>query len=258
MKRDDLPAAGDVTPGAEAFSFEGGPSGVLLLHGFTGNPSSLRQIGEALAERGHSVECPRYPGHGTTWRDLGRYRWTDWVRAAELGLERLTSQTESVVLLGLSMGGAMAAHLAANHPDRVDAVAVVNGYFRDARILIAPLLWRVIPTQKGIGNDIRKEGADELPYERIPARAIAELARFIKVVRGDLPQMRQPLVVFKSAEDHVVPKGTLAWFMRRAGSERKELIELPDSYHVATLDNDAETILERTHELAEAALDHRA
>jgi carboxylesterase len=256
-EREGVPAAGSVVPGCEAFHMEGGPAGVLLLHGFTGNPSSLRQIGEWLTARGHAVECPRYPGHGTTWRDLGRYGWRDWAREARQALERLSSRTEAVVVLGLSMGGAMAIHLAANHPDRVHAVAVVNAYLRDRRILMAPYLWPLIPSQKGIGNDIRKEGGDEKPYERIPARGIAELAKFLRVVSRELPRMRQRTVVFNSSADHVVPKGTAAWLMSRVGSERTELVELRESYHVATVDHDAELIFERTHELAEAALRER-
>ena len=248
-----LPSAGSIVPGAEPFTFDGGSTGVLLLHGFTGNPSSLRQLGEWLSARGHAVECPRYPGHGsTTWRDLARYRWTDWAREADRALERLSTRTDVVVLLGLSMGGAMGVHLAATRPDRVHGLAIVNGFFRDRRILATPYVWPLIPPQRGIGNDIAKEGADELPYERIPVRAVAELAKFLRVVRKELPHVRQPLLVFNSTDDHVVPKGTAAWLMSRIGSSRKELVELERSYHVATLDHDAELIFERTHDFAES------
>lgn len=243
-----------VVPGAEPFSFEGGPAGILLLHGFTGNPSSMRPVGEWLAARGHAVEGPRYPGHGTVWRDLARYRWQDWVGEAKGALDRLTARTEAVVACGLSMGGAMALHLAATRPDAIKAVVVVNGFLRDRRIVLIPYLWRVIPPQKGVGNDIAKEGQNELPYERIPARAIAELARFLRLVTKELPSIRQPAVVFNAPQDHVVPKGTAEWLMSRLGTADKELVELPNSYHVATLDHDAEMIFERTHELAERAV----
>lgn len=242
-----------VVPGAEAFSFEGGPAGVLLLHGFTGNPSSMRPLGEWLAARGHAVECPRYPGHGTTWRDLARPGWQDWVAEAERGLDRLVRRSEAVVACGLSMGGAMALHLAARRPEAIRSVVVVNGFLRDRRISLLPYIWRLIPPQKGVGNDIAKEGGDELPYERVPARGIGQLARFLRVVANELREVRQPVVVLNSAQDHVVPKGTAAWLMSRLGSAEKRLIDLPSSYHVATLDHDAETIFERTHELAERA-----
>ena len=237
--------------GTEPFAFEGGPAGILLLHGFTGNPASMRPLGEWLAARGHAVECPRYPGHGTQWRDLAGPRWQDWAEEAEAALDRLAARTTGVVACGLSMGGAMGLHLAAKRPDAIKAVVVVNGFLRDRRITLIPYIWRLVPAQKGVGNDINKEGQNELPYERIPARAIAHLARFLRQVAKELPSVRQPVVVFNSAQDHVVPKGTAQWLMGRLGSQEKELVELANSYHVATLDHDAELIFERTHELAE-------
>ena len=244
---------GPVLPGAEPFSFEGGPAGILLLHGFTGNPSSMRPLGEWLTARGHAVECPRYPGHGTSWKDLARPRWQEWAAEAGRALDRLTERTEAVVACGLSMGGAMALHLAATRPDSIRSVVVVNGFLRDRRITLVPYFWRLVPPQKGVGNDIAKEAQNELPYERIPARGIAELARFLRTVNGELPSVRQPVVVFNSPQDHVVPKGTAQWLMSRLGTTEKELVELPNSYHVATLDHDAEMIFERTHELAQRA-----
>jgi carboxylesterase len=244
---------GPVVPGAEPFSFEGGPAGILLLHGFTGNPSSMRPLGEWLAARGHAVECPRYPGHGTSWRDLGRHRWQEWAAEAGRALDRLAERTDAVVACGLSMGGAMALHLAASRPEAIRSVVVVNGFVRDRRIVAVPYIWRLIPPQKGVGNDIAKDAQNELPYERIPARGIAELARFLRVVNKELSSVRQPVVVFNSPQDHVVPKGTAKWLMSRLGTSEKELVELPNSYHVATLDHDAEVIFERTHELAQRA-----
>lgn len=243
-----------IRPGCEPFSFEGGPIGLLLLHGFTGNPSSLRRIGEWLAARGHAVSCPLYPGHGRTWQELGRARWRDWVAEAEGSLQHLAGSVQGVVILALSFGSAVGLHLAARHADMVRGVALVNPYVRDRRLLVAPALWPLIPSVKGIGNDINKAGEDELPNERIPARALAEVARFFRVVKAELPSIHQPLLVFDSLEDHVVPKGTTEWVLERVGSERKELVRLPNSYHVATLDHDAELIFERTHEFAEAVV----
>lgn len=241
-----------IRPGCEPFAFDGGPVGILLLHGFTGNPASLRRIGEWLAARGHAVACPLLPGHGRGWRDLAGPRWQDWVGEAERALRDLAGRCEGVVLLALSFGAAIALHLAARHPDAVKGVALVNAYVRDRRIALTPFLWPLIPPRKGVGNDIKKPGEDELPNERIPVRGLAEVARFLRVVAGELPSVRQPLLVFNAREDHVVPRGTAQWLLRRVGSERKELVELPNSYHVATLDHDAELIFERTHEFAEA------
>jgi carboxylesterase len=241
-----------IREGCEPFSFDGGPVGLLLLHGFTGNPAALRRIGEWLAARGHAVACPLYPGHGRDWRDLGRHRWEEWVGEAERALRDLADGVEAVVVLALSFGATVALHLAARSSDLIRGLALVNPYVRDRRILVAPYLWPVKSSVDGIGNDIRKPGQDELPGERVPVRGLAEVAKLMGVVRRQLPSIRQPLLLFESTEDHVVPKGTARWLLERIGSERKELVPLPNSFHVATLDHDAELIFERTHEFAEA------
>lgn len=236
---------GPVMAGAEPFSVEGGPAGVLLLHGFTGNPASMRLVGEWLAQRGHAVAAPRYPGHGTRWEDLGRTTWRDWAGEAERALDDLAARCEGVVVLGQSMGGAMALHLGARHPDRIRGVVCVNPYILDRRIAAAIVAWPVIRAVRGIGGDIKKPGRDELSYKRIPMRAVAELARFLRLVRGQLPDMRLPMLLFNSPEDHVVPKGTAEFILERVGSADREMIALPNSYHVACLDHDAELIAQR-------------
>ena len=238
----------EVVPEVEAFTFEGGPTGVLLLHGFTGNPASLRPLGESLAARGHTVSCPRYPGHGTRWEELALVGWQDWESEALGALQEINERCDLVVACGLSVGGAMALHLAVRRPDVVRGVVTINPYVRNWRIAFAPIVRPFHRDVKGVGDDIKKPGRTEVPYDRIPVAAIAQLNRFLRVVRSELPRMRLPLLILHSPEDHVVPRGNTEFVRRRVGAKQKELILLPDSYHVATLDNDAETIVARTDE----------
>jgi carboxylesterase len=244
----------EVVPEAEAFTFKRGPIGVLLLHGFTGNPSSLRPLGEALTARGHSVSCPRYPGHGTRWEELAGTTWQEWEAEALGAMEDLAGWCDAVVACGLSVGGAMALHLGARRAETLRGVVAINPYVRNWRIAFAPLVWPLHPSVKGVGDDIKKPGRTEIPYERIPVAAIVQLNRFLRIVRSELTSMRLPLLVLRSAEDHVVPRGNAEYVLRRVGTEQKALILLPDSYHVATLDNDAETITEQTHRFLEATV----
>jgi carboxylesterase len=244
----------EVVPEVEAFTFKGGPTGVLLLHGFTGNPSSLRPLGEALAGRGHSVSCPRYPGHGTRWEDLADTTWQDWEAEAIRAMEDLAGRCDLVVACGLSVGGAMALYLGARRQEALRGVVAINPYVRNWRIAFAPLVRPLHPSVKGVGDDIKKPGRTEIPYDRIPVAAIVQLNRFLRIVRSELTSMRLPLLVFRSAEDHVVPRGNAEYLLRRVGSELRELILLPNSYHVATLDNDADTIIEQTHRFIEATV----
>ena len=67
----------NVLEGAEPFSAAGGPVGVLVVHGFTGSPGSMRALAEGVAAAGHTVELPLLPGHGTTVDDMLQTSWAD-------------------------------------------------------------------------------------------------------------------------------------------------------------------------------------
>lgn len=239
-----------VVPGAEPFRADAGPLGVLLQHGFSGCPASMRPFGEWLAARGVSAIAPRLPGHGTTWEDLEQTRWTDWEAESERALLDLHARCSDVVLAGLSMGGAMMLHLAAKHPEKIRGVVVINADMRRPNLLLTPLVRAFVRSVKGVGNDIKKPGQDEIVYDRVPLRAANELGKLYRRVQRELPGVRAPLLVFTAPDDHVVKPTNARYILRRTGSERKELVRLENSYHVATLDFDAETIFERTLEFA--------
>ena len=238
-----------VLAGAEAFRLDGDSLGFLLQHGFTGCPASMRPLGEWLHERGHSVAAARLPGHGTTWEDLETTAWQDWEREAERVLAELRSRCSTVVAVGLSMGGAMVIHLAAKHPEQVDGVVAINTVIRRPDLLLSPLARIFTRTVKGVGNDVKKQGQDEIVYDRIPLKGANQLGKLLRLADRELPSMRQPLLVLSSPEDHTVKPANSRRIYERASSERKEFVALPNSYHVATLDYDAELVFEKTLEL---------
>jgi carboxylesterase len=234
-----------IVPGAEEFRFDAGPSGALLIHGFTGCPASLRPMGEWLAGHGVSAIGPRLPGHGTSWQDLESTTWQDWEREAEDALADLRSRCSDVVVVGLSMGGAMAIHIGSKHADGLRGVAVINALIRRPELALAPVARLFTKTTKGVGNDIKKPGQDEIVYDRIPLRAAAQMGKLLKTADAELPSLTLPLLVFSAPEDHTVKPENSKRILERAGSSQKELITLPNSYHVATLDYDAAMIFER-------------
>jgi carboxylesterase len=239
-------------PGAEPFQRDGGPLGALLIHGFTGSPASTRPLAEWLAEQGLSVIAPRLPGHGTHWEDLAKTQWTDWEAEAVGALKDLASRCADVMVVGVSVGGAMAVHLAATHPDEVRCVAVINAYIHDPRLAMAPVVRLFTRTKKLRTNDINKPGQDEVAYDRAPVVTLSSLGQLLKKAESELPDVRQPLLVFSAPQDHLVKPANSELIMRKAGSTDKELIPLPNSYHVATLDHDAELIRERILEFGRA------
>ncbi|MFE5869789.1 alpha/beta hydrolase [Streptomyces roseifaciens] len=236
-------------PGAEPFRHEGGEVGVLVCHGFTGSPQSVRPWADHLAGRGLSVSLPLLPGHGTRWQDMQLTGWQDWYAEVDHALRELSERCSQVFVCGLSMGGALALRLAARHGDAVSGVVLVNPgnkvHGLAARAL--PVVRHFVPSTKGIASDIAKPGAREAGYDRVPLHAAHSLRRFFRLVDAELPQVTQPLLLMHSPEDHVVPPADSARILARVSSRDVTERLLERSYHVATLDHDAERIFEDTY-----------
>jgi esterase/lipase len=238
-----------VMPGAEPFAFPGGDgpdgrTGVLLVHGFTGTPMSMRPWGEALAAEGFAVRCPLLPGHGTRWQDCNASTHEQWTATVEEAFDQVAADCDRVFVAGLSMGGTLAIRLAEVRPDDVAGVLLVNPSLLtqrlDARLL--PLIARLSPSWAPIASDIKKPGVTELAYPKLPTRAMMQLRRLWVAARADLERITAPLIVFHSVEDHVVEPVSTAVLLAGVSSTDTTEVLLEDSYHVATLDNDAPRI----------------
>ena len=234
-----------VVPGAEPWSADGDSVGILLLHGFTGSPVSMKPWGQALAAEGWSVRVPRLPGHGTTWQDMNLTSWADWYAEADRAYRELRESCAHVFVMGLSMGGSLTLRLAQEHGAEIDGIVLVNPAVHSERPdrFLLPFLHHVIASFPGISNDIAKPGQDEGAYDKIPLKAAHSLSALWKLVKADLPKVRQPLLLFRSAVDHVVEPSNAAYILAHVSSTDVHEEVLPDSFHVATLDYDAEVIV---------------
>ncbi len=237
-----------VLPGAEPYHADGGPVGVVLSHGFTGSPASMRPWAEHLAAAGFTVAVPRLAGHGTCWQDMAVTRWQDWYAAVDRAFDDLTRRCDTVFAAGLSMGGTLALRLAEERGPALAGAVLVNPSLltRDRRFAALPVLRRAVRSLPGLGGDIKKPGQDEVAYDRVPLAALHSLTELWRVTRRDLGRVTQPLLIFRSVVDHVVEPDSVALLRRSVTSADVEECLLPDSFHVATLDNDAPTIFEGT------------
>lgn len=223
---------------------DGRSIGCLLSHGFTSSPASLRPLGEALAARGYAVEVPRLPGHGTTWQELNRTGWSDWYGELVRGFDKLARDCEYVLVGGHSFGGGMSLQLAAERSDRVAGVILVNPSVMNTRkdATAVAVLKYVLRSVPGMANDIKKPGVTDLLYPRIPLRAAASLMAGRARVRSFLPRVTAPIIFFRSVEDHMVDPASARAITRLVSSTDVTERRLENSYHFATLDNDAEQI----------------
>lgn len=240
-----------VRAGAEPYAHDGDDVGVLLCHGFTGNPSSLRPWADAVADAGHTVSLPRLPGHGTTWKEMSRTRWADWYAEVDAAFTALRARSRVVVVGGLSMGGALALRLAEQYGQDgsgVDGLMLINPAVKieDPRLKALPVIRWLVPWLPPVGNDVKKAGVTEDAYDRIPPHALHSMLAGYRTVVADLPAVKQPVLLFRSPEDHVVPASSSALVLDKISSTDAEEVLLTNSYHVATLDNDAPVIFERT------------
>ncbi len=237
-----------VLPGSEPYGADRGPTGVVLSHGFTGSPVSIRPWAEHLAAAGLTVRAPLLPGHGTRWQDLNATRWPQWYAEVDRAFAELSRQCEQVFVGGLSMGGTLALRLAALRPGAVAGVVVVNPSLdtADPRAWLLPYVSKVWPALRPVGDDIKRPDTQEGAYDRLPLRAAASLQQLWRETRSVLGRITAPVLAFRSVADHVVPATSMQ--IVRAGATATTVTErvLHDSFHVATLDNDAPLIFAET------------
>ncbi|MCC5950903.1 MAG: alpha/beta fold hydrolase [Acidimicrobiia bacterium] len=233
----------DVMDGAEPFSADGGPHGVLVLHGFTGNPHSVRPLAEAFADAGFAVELPRLPGHGTSIDDMLITTWADWSGEAEAAYQRLAARCDRVVVAGLSMGGTLTLWVAAEHPE-VAGIICINALIEDPgpmREAIAELVESGMEVMDGIGSDIADPDSVEIAYPGTPLRPLQTLIAAGDELRPRLGDITCPALVMTSPQDHVVTPSNSDVLAASVGGP-VERVSLDRSYHVATLDYDRDLI----------------
>lgn len=235
-------------PGAEPFSHVGsGDAGVLVLHGFTGNPGSMRGLADACEAAGFHVEMPQLAGHGTAIEDMVPTRWADWSSDAEAAYQTLAARASKIVVMGLSMGGSLTLWVGAQHPE-VKGIVCVNPATQPQASEVIDMLQGMVDAgtivMDGIGSDIAEPGVVETAY---PGTPIAALHSF--QVDGLVPlsqryaNMKMPLMLFTSVQDHVVsPSDSDALAAQYGGPVDRVMLER--SYHVATQDFDKGIIFE--------------
>jgi carboxylesterase len=245
-----------VIPGAEPYSAVGDGRGALVLHGFTGNPQSMRGLAFALADAGFTVEMPLLPGHGTDISDMVETRWEDWSAAAETAYTELAARSDAVVVVGLSMGGTLAVWLAERHPE-IAGLAVVNPLLSPPDEATVSFIEAMIEggdeVAPGIGSDIAMEGAVESAYPGLPLRAVLSLFAAATDVDAELESVTCPVLVFTSLQDHVVDPRSSELLVARAKGPVEQVV-LERSFHVATLDYDKDEIEVRTVEFVTGLL----
>jgi carboxylesterase len=234
-----------VLKGAEPWYAQGSRTGVLISHGYTGSPQSMRSVAEGLAQAGFSVALPRLKGHGTTPSDMASSTATDWIAELNKGVAWLQERCDTLFMTGLSMGGTLTLFMAGQDPHLFRGIIPINAAIFLNNPDFASLAYMVGgPTEiQGVGGDIKAPGVTELAYSVVPVPTIKEFMALAKVTEELLPRITCPALIMTSRDDHLVPPANAEHILNRIGSSEKRILWLEDSYHVATLDHDKEVIV---------------
>jgi carboxylesterase len=253
------------------FRFEGGRSGVLLIHGLTGTPTEMRLVGKGLNRAGFSVYGMQLAGHCGDVPDLLATGWKDWYASVEAAAERFRKEVDHLFVAGLSMGAVLALKLAADHPDWVQGVGVYGATFRydgwaipwyGRLSFLLPMIGRL-----GIGKNLMVH--ENEPYglrdERLRAQisglmlggdsaaaglpgnpwpSLAQMYDMAAVVRRELPKVKAPCFIAHATEDDVASLEN-AYLVARSVSGPVEMLLLEDSYHMITIDRERRTLSQR-------------
>ena len=222
--------------------------GILLVHGFTGSPASMRPWAEYLNQRGYTVKVPILHGHGTTPHDLNLVKWQEWPAKVESDLQELLRTCSKVFICGLSMGGGTTLNIATRYSKDLVGIILVNPMIH-VKFVPHQLAWAISRFQKmreSVGDDIKRPGITQYGYDALPAVGVYELLKMLHYTRKRLHDVTAPMLLFHSVDDHTLPVTNTEIVMKGVGSRQKQRIELVNSYHVATLDYDQEVIFENS------------
>ena len=252
-----------VRPGAEAFFLPGGPTGVLLLHGFTSSPAEVRPLGSYLAEQGYTVYSPRLAGHGTAPEDLRATHWRDWVDSAEAGLPVLRhAGCTRIALAGLSLGGSIALYLAAHRPGAYLGLITMNSPIYLPPIFTPALRWLgagPLPFfHKGITDLTEEPERHELTYTRTPLESVSVMIELLSEVSARLPRITTPALVVYSRNDRLVLPFNAMRIYSNIQSRDKQMLVLHRGRHVVTVGEDAPQMFETIRQFLQRQERHAA
>ena len=250
----------DAVEDTAAFAVGEGPTPCLLLHGFTGTPWDLRPLADALADRGYRVHVPRLPGHGLVPEDMLPVTATDWVRAAEQALEGLPPGP--VFVGGLSMGGLLSLILAARHPERVKALALMAPAVRFRGPLMTFLrATRRVPWLEWVKPWVNKSATDisdpdvlkQAPLiPRFPSKRLGDLWTLQDLAEAAEPEIVAPTLILVAEHDHVVDPDAGAYLQHRLAAAREvKCVRLQRGFHILPRDVDGPVVLREVAEFFE-------
>ncbi|MCK5128879.1 MAG: alpha/beta fold hydrolase [Clostridiales bacterium] len=234
----------DDNPHTKAFFFEGGTTGVLLIHGFTGSPGTMKKIGETLSGDGYTVSGICLPGHGTHITDMEKADWKQWLEAAREGLTQLQKKCDKVIVCGLSMGGLLTLILAKEYSVN-GAISIASAVDITDPFAKFAFFMKHFIRYKGSGIRDKDSHPYEIGYTCTPVGKVPDLLKLQKLANNGIEDITCPLLIIHSKKDRVVPvRAAQLIYDKSINVKDKRIFYLEESKHLCTVQPEFDVLIE--------------
>ncbi len=241
------PRQNGVMTGTQEIYIKNGDEAILLLHGLTANPYSVKEMAEFLADQGYTVYAPVIKGHGTSVFDLEKTNYIEWRKSAQSAYIKLAKDYDKIYVIGTSLGGLLALDIAANH--KVQGLVVVNTpiELNSALTDLIPLIYLVSPYSiRALFTLEELSVAVELKlYDTLPLKSAAQLMSYLNFVKTQLKKINSPILVVQATKDDLVKPESAIYILNNVNSKNKDLLWLRNSTHINLVKYDRELLKQR-------------
>lgn len=253
---------------SDSFEYTHGNSkqAVLLLHGMTGHPRELHKFGLGLHHVGYDVVAPVIPGHCLGMNELRKVHFDEWIEFSLKQFDELSKKYEKVFVSGICLGAILSIIIAEKRENVAGISALSTTLYLDGwalpwtRIFLPIGLHTLIryfymfPESGpfGVKNDNTREkikkklNDDKTLLSFFPLSCVHEMLRTGKYARKYINDCHSPIIVIHSEKDDLTSTRSAHFVFKNSSSIDKELVLLKNSYHMITLDNEQDFILEKT------------
>ncbi len=223
----------------------------LVIHGFTATPSCMETVAQPLRDAGFLVRSPLLAGHGGSARDLEKTTWQDWYESVRVAFQELKQKSESVSVVGQSLGGLLALKVAAEFPVArlaLLATPILFNTFTVNRLLPfveRSFLRHIYRFQPKLFGSAISDPEGRRKFESnfwMPLKSVMEIVRLQEVVREQLPDVTAPALILHSPRDTTAPYESMEFLKKHLGSKKNKAVSLERSNHVLTLDHEREKV----------------
>ncbi len=233
----------------DAFFWEGGPDGILLIHGFTATAAEVLPLARHLYGQGYTVAGPLLPGHKARPAEINRYRWRDWVQTVEKAYREVASRCKRVVVGGESAGGLLALYMAQQHPEVSAVLAYAPALKLTVRRRDVALLYLLSPFLESVPKKPGPPTAADALWQGYPVNPLKGVRALLELQRQVQPQLRaitQPILIVQGRLDDTVHPDVPQMIYDGVRSTIKEMYWMEHSSHCVILDQEREQIFALT------------